>query len=93
MYITVERSDGPLKKQVWRFYYFDSEHSLVLDSYGVLALPTKRHKKWNILSNYARLYERNSDVKVADVPLPYDVLAEVRRKFTETLKIERELIR
>lgn len=92
--LTVTRQDGPLNERKWAFLYFESRHLFVLDSYYVTERPSKRHS-----FKVKQLYERQPyndgshygvpRLKEADVPLPEDVLNEVRDEFMRTLRILR----
>lgn len=74
-------------RQVWVFNYFDWAHALYLISYKSESRPTKRHN-WRLGEYWFYLDERGSKIKAEAVPLPFDVMAEARAAFMDSLKIE-----
>ncbi len=84
-HITIEReNDTRLKSTLWRFYYMERTHTLVLDVYSELARPTRRHKYVSGLQ-YVRLDSRNSNCPAP--PIPEDVETDARFRFNQRLRV------
>lgn len=81
--ITRESPDN-LSLQSWLFCMLDLD--AVLDRYSLGTRPTKRHK-FHTAKVYNRLSERDSTLKVAEVPVPDDVVAEVRQRVIDTIRV------
>jgi hypothetical protein len=92
--IDITRQSDDLHSEMWTFTYFDREHALVLDRYDAMERPSKRHKPRTI-RYYDRMSHRSwstSDaMDLAAVPIPKDVIEEVRQKFMDSLKVTRNL--
>lgn len=89
--LIVTRPDGDLRQQQWEFYYFSDRHVMVVDRYTRDTRKTKRHK-WEADEGYYRLgrgHEYFRAIDEANVPLPDDVVAEVRAQFVEHFRVTR----
>lgn len=90
--ITIERPEGDLRKQVWKFSLLDS--NLVLDGYSILTRKTTRHRNWEVERIYSRTQSTRSYyppviMAESDVPWPEDVRAEALTKLVEQIKVVR----
>lgn len=83
---TVERTSGDkLTRETWRFWYYDRDHILWLDSYTLCIRPTTRHK-FAVSEAYERIGRRQYDTQIVP-PLPMDVVDEAIRNFTRELRV------
>ena len=86
----IERTaDDKLHQQVWSFAQFDT--TLKLDIYAKLERTTTRHKFKVVTGySYSRLDRRSHAMKSADVPMPDDVIQEVRQQFFDSITVEKD---
>lgn len=82
-----EAADG-LSVQEWSFYNIDYDLKFVLGGYRVQRRATKRHK-FTTAGRYERTNTRDSNILVDAVPLPEDVVAEVRQTLIDSITISK----
>lgn len=76
-------ADDALTRQVWRFFRLGNR--LVLDGYEEEARDSKRHK-FKRVQFWKRLYERDSRLKIGDVPMTPELKAEALEAFFTQLR-------
>ena len=88
MYIRIEDSNGKTLKDVWTLWVRDTNDrlELVLDNYVRLMRPTSRHRNWNVVQRWNRVYQRN-DTLPARPEVPPQVLSKLMKEATERLHI------
>lgn len=84
----IRESDDKMRRQVWRFWYFDNRHALVLDTYSMQSRDSLR-KKFKVDSIYNRIDRRDSTINEGAVDMPADVVKEALDKFVTALRIAR----
>ena len=77
-------ADG-LCRDVWRFWYDDRIHALVLDRYAREKRSTRRHK-FVAIETYERLGRRRGEAQCVP-PMPHSVMREARDKFCVSLRV------
>lgn len=82
-------SDDGLSEDRWTFYYYDTNHTLFLDTYAKFERPTLRHKFKMPRDRYNRLDSRGS-LKLDEVPYPPEVEGLARDQFVGKLRIKKE---
>jgi hypothetical protein len=76
----VVKRETDLETTEWRFFYYDSEHVLMLTSSRTSTRPSRRHK-------FKAAREWRSRERDGAPIVPPDVPDEARRAFVETLKV------
>ena len=73
MQFEIVRTHSNVERERWVFYTFTHGDSIltVVQSYVRETLPSPRHRKWNEVENYYRLYYRSNSL--SEPPLPDDV--------------------
>ena len=89
MVIEVVRSENSLSEQVWKFVMIDN--AMVIEAYQVRTRPTLRHKLkvsefWQRLMHLGE-HRHAVPLYEANVPLPADVVAEVREECMKQLRV------
>lgn len=75
-----------LKFFEWIFWLNGTD--IWLDKYFEYRRETKRHK-FNVEEKYDKIFTRNNSISVDDVPLPDDVVSEVKNIIVSNLKVKR----
>jgi len=96
--IDVQRAGADqLTQETWTFQYLPQSHRFVLDVYLVEQRESVRHRKYHPVRGYARTAYQFQvlrrapafrQILLSDVPVPTDVLAEVKTVFTDGLTID-----
>lgn len=89
MVIDVVRSENSLSEQVWKFVMIDN--ALVVEAYQVKTRPTLRHKLkvatfWHRLTHCVD-FRQAVQMQESEVPLPADVVDEVREGCMKQLRV------
>jgi hypothetical protein len=88
--ITVIRESlDRLVKQDWVFTYSEDRHALYLHDYGDWNRPSRRHG-YVCEKHWQRIDERQNTIKLDEVPFPADVVIEARKKFCDSLDVQKE---
>lgn len=82
-FISVERVNNELEREMFNFWYNDSHHTLVLSNWTKEARATTRHK-FKVVESWAAYNRR---IKSPAPTISASVKTEALRLFTETLTV------
>lgn len=83
--MVIEKQIDALAKEQFTFWIHGS--SIILDSYSLLWRENKTKRKYKNIKCYDRLYTRNSNIPLEQVPLTEEIKTEVLQEYIKTLKV------
>jgi len=83
--MTIEKQIDELTKEQFRFWV--NGNIIILDYYNLFSLENKNKRKYNSIKCYDRLYTRNSNITLEQVPLTEEIKNEVLQEYIKTLKV------
>ncbi len=84
--LTIRKETGPLRAEVWKFWFYKDALCLVLQGYQIEERASARHK-WRINGWFDRTNQRDSSIKEKDAPLPDDVKAAALQRLIQRLRV------
>lgn len=89
MNVEIEKiGESKLSKQMWRFWYDERVHALVLDAYVVSHRETRRHA-WRTSKSYHRIMSRSGNLPEPE-GVPHDIAIEAAQMFFGKLMVVTE---